>query len=109
MIERPATAGIRVAPAVAGGTEAAQAAPAAFADVPLEAGRSVHAIAGIGPDPALEPPVSDVFAERPNARFAHTAARPGARSSTRAPKGTERMEYRAVFACCTEATDTPTE
>lgn len=109
MIGRPAVAGVSVAPAVAGGVEAAPAAPAARAGAPLNAEPSTHVIAGIGPDPALEPPGTDVLAERPNARFAHTAARSGARTSTRAPRGTERMEYRAIFACCTEATDTPTE
>jgi hypothetical protein len=106
MIGRPAAAGTIIVPAVAGGVEAAPTAPAARVGVPLEA-EPAHVIAGIGPDPALEPPVSDVFAERP--KFAHTAARSGARSSARAPRGTERMEYRAIFACCTEATDTPTE
>jgi hypothetical protein len=110
MIERPASAGTGIAPAAAEEVEAGMAAPAGLAVAPLEAERSVQGIAAIGPDPALEPPTSPGLAERTRARFAHTAARPGARSTTaRAPKGIERMEYRVIFACCTEATDAPTE
>ena len=109
MIERPASAGANIAPSAVQEIAAAIVAPATRAVAPLEAERSVHGFVGFGPDPALEPPASPGSAERNRARFAHTAARSGARSTARAPRGKKSMDYRVVFACCTEATDTPTE
>jgi hypothetical protein len=115
MIERPASAGASIAPAAAEGIEAANAAPVTRSAAPLEGERSVHVIAAIGPDPALEPDPGPPSAalprlvERPTARYGHTAARPAARNTPRASTRIEGMSYRAVFACCTEATDTPTE
>lgn len=113
MIERPATAGAGIAQAGAEVTEAAQAAPVpqgnaadpAAPGTPAE-GMS-HVLAASGPDPALAPPAPPRFAERRSPRFESTTSRPSTRRAPRTAAGMEGMTYRAVFACCTEATDTP--
>jgi hypothetical protein len=112
MIERPAPAGAGIAQAGAEASEAARAAPVpqvnaadpAAPGTPAE-GMS-HVLAASGPEPALAqaPPR---FADRGSARFESAATRSALRRATRVATGVETMKYRAVFACCTEATDTP--
>ena len=109
MIERPTPAGAVVAHAGAEVGEAAIAAPAPQVSAAPEAESVVHVLAVSGPDPALAPPAPPKFADRASARFEPTAPRPAARRAPRASLGMESMNYRAVFACCMEATDTPTK
>jgi len=109
MIERPTPAAAVVAHAGAEESEAAIAAPAPQAIAAPEAERAAHVLAVSGPDPVLAPPAPPKFADRPGARFEPTAQRPSARRAPRASPGMESLKYRAVFACCMEATDTPTK
>lgn len=106
MIERPTPGAAVVAQAGATEYEAADAAPVPPASAAPEAGRASHVLAASGPDPALAPTAPPKFADRPSPRFESTVPRPSARRVPRKP-GMEGMKYRAVFACCTEATDTP--
>jgi hypothetical protein len=108
MIERPMPAG-GIAHAGAEERKAASAAAGPPASVAAEAERAAHVLAASGPDPALAPPVPPKFQDRPGPpRFDPTAPRPSARRAHATP-GMEGINYRAVFACCTEATDTPTK
>ena len=108
MIERP-TPAAAVAHAGAEEREAAIAAPPPLASPAPEAERATHVLSASGPDPALAPPAPPKFPDRPSARFEPTAPRPPARRVPRASPGMESTKYRAVFACCMEATDTPTK
>jgi hypothetical protein len=108
MIERPASAGAGIAQAGAEVSEAAKAAAATPAGVAPEAERAPHVLAASGPDPALAPTAPPKFADRPGPRFEPTAPRASTRRTPRASPGMEGTRYRAVFACCREATDTPT-
>jgi hypothetical protein len=108
MIERPTPAGAVVAHAGAEVGEAAIIAPAPQVSAAPEAETVAHVLAVSGPDPALAPPAPPKFADRPGARLEPMAPRPSARRAPRASPGMESMKYRAVFACCMEATDTPT-
>ena len=108
MIERPTPAGAGVAQAGAETREAANAAPAPAVVPAAECG--AHVLAANGPDPSLAPPVAPPrFMDRPRQPFEPTASRAAARRTSRAAMAIEGMTYRAVFACCMEATDTPTE
>ena len=109
MIERPTPAGAVVAHAGAEVGEAASVAPVPLVSAAPEAESVAHVLAVSGPDPALAPPAPPKFADRPSPRFEPTAPRPSARRAPRALPGMESMKYRAVFACCMEATDTPTK
>ena len=113
MIERPAPAGAGIAQAGEELSEAARAAPLpqvkaadpAAPGTPAEG--TSHVLAASGPDPVLAPPAPPRFAERRSPRFESTTSRPSTRRASRAAAGMEGITYRAVFACCTEATDTP--
>ena len=106
MIERPTPAGAGVAQAGAETSEAASVAPAP-PEAP-EAERTTHVLAANGPDPSLSPPAAPPrFTDRPRQRL--ESSRASARRTSHATIGIEGMTYRAVFACCTEATDTPTK
>lgn len=113
MIERPTPAGAVIAQAGAEASEAANVAPAPPASVadPAVPGalaeRTPHLLAASGPDPALAPCAPPRFPDRPGPRFEDAARRPTPRRTPRAAAGMEGMSYRVVFACCTEATDTP--
>jgi hypothetical protein len=109
MIERPTPAGAVIAHAGAEVGEAASAAPVPQLSAAPEAESAAHVLAVSGPDPALAPPAPPKFADRPGPRFEPTVPRPSARRVPRASPGMESMKYRAVFACCMEATDTPTK
>ena len=106
MIERPTSAraitqaGVEV-------SEAANAAPSPQSGEVPEGERVTHVLAASGPDPALVPTAPPKFADRPSPRFESTTPRPSTRRAPRKATGTEGMKYSAVFACCTEATDTP--
>jgi hypothetical protein len=108
MIERPASRKASVTPAGDARTEADQAALAPPGSAPPAAERTPTVLAGMGPDPALAPPAPPRLTDSTRTRFGHERPRSAARS-TRTVAGMEGMEYRAVFACCSEATDTPTE
>lgn len=113
MIERPAPARASIAQAGAEASEAAEAAPVsqlnatdpALPGAPAEGMSNV--LAASGPEPAQAPQAPPQFAERAISRFESPAARAGARRAPRAASRMEGTSYRAVFACCTEATDTP--
>lgn len=107
MIERPTPGAAVAAQAGAVENEAVVVAPVPPASTAPVAERASHVLAASGPDPALAPTAPPKFADRPSARFESAAARPSARRAPRAASRIEGMEYRAVFACCTEATDTP--
>jgi hypothetical protein len=107
MIERPTPAGAVVAHAGAEVGEAAITAPAPQLSAAFEAESAAHVLAVSGPDPALAPSAPPKFADRPGPM--PTVPRPSARRTPRASPGMESMKYRAVFACCMEATDTPTK
>ena len=115
MIERPASAGAVIAPAGAEQGQVAQVTSAPLASVPdpaspgTSAERTPTVLAGIGPDPALAPPAPPKLVDRASARLGHTTPRSGARATPRAITKVEGMTYRLVFACCLQATDTPTE
>jgi hypothetical protein len=115
MIERPAAAMADVVRADAGGSEAVEAAPlpqvtAPGFPEPAPTSSSAPVLAGNGPDPALAPDTPPKFAERTRAQFGPPAPRAARmRVATRVSTRTEHMNYRAIFACCTEATETPTE
>jgi hypothetical protein len=106
MIERPAPAGAGIAQAGAEPSEAAEAAPVLQINAAPEAEGMSHVLAVSGPDPALAPQAPPKLADRRSPRFESTTSRPTRRAS-RAAAGMEGVTYRAVFACCTEATDTP--
>ena len=110
MIERPTPAGAVIAQAGAEASEVAAPAPAASVADPVAPGavaeRTPHVLAVSGPDPALAPSAPPRFPDRPGPRFEAAAQRP-TRRTPRAAAGMEGISYRAVFACCTEATDTP--
>jgi len=108
MIERPTPAGASVAHA---GTEieAADIVAAPPPNAAPEAQCASHVLAANGPDPALAPPAPPRFQDRPVSRFEAAGPRPSTRRTPRASARIQNMTYRAVFACCTEATDTPTE
>jgi hypothetical protein len=112
MIERPAPARASVAQAGAEQAEAAVVAPAPMESAAPEAERAAHLLSAVGPDPALAPPAPPKFAKDPSAPFASAAPRAAPRRAPRAPTGSptgiEGKRYRAVFACCREAKDTPT-
>jgi hypothetical protein len=111
MIERPATATADVVRADAGGSEAVEAAPAPQVTAPPcpELAPTAPVLAGRGPDPALAPDAPPKFADR-QAQFGPPASRAARmRVATRVSTRTEHMNYRAIFACCMEATETPTE
>jgi hypothetical protein len=107
MIERPAPAGAGIAQAGAEASEAAEAAPVPQVNAAPEAEGMSRVLAASGPDPALAPQAPPRFADRGSARFESAATRSALRRATRVATGVETMKYRAVFACCTEATDTP--
>ena len=113
MIERPAPAGAIVAQAGAEQAEVAMAAEAPQESAAPQAERAAHLLSAVGPDPALAPPAPPKFAKDPGPRFESAAPRAAPRRAPRSPTGTsptgmEGKRYRAVFACCREAKDTPT-
>ena len=108
MIERPTPAGAHVARA-GGEIEAANVAATAPQSAAPKAPRASHVLAASGPDPALAPPAPPRFQDRPGSRFEAASPRASSRRTPRASAGLPNTTYRAVFACCTEATDTPTE
>jgi hypothetical protein len=107
MIERPAPAGAGIAQAGAEASEAAEAAPVPQVNAAPEAEGMSHVLAASGPDPALAPQAPPKFADRTGPRFESAAPRVDARRGPRAASRIEGTSYRAVFACCMEATDTP--
>jgi len=109
MIERPTPAAAGVAHAGAEASVAAGVVPAPPARATPEPERAPYVLAASGPDPSLAPPAPPRFTDRPSSRFEPTAQRTPARPAPRATIGTEDVSYRAIFACCTEATDTPTQ
>ena len=112
MIERPAPAGA-IAQAGAEASEAALAAPVPQGNAadPAAPGAQAEGMSPVlavsGPDPALVPQAPPRFADRAGARFESAGTRSASRRVARVYTGMETMKYRAVFACCTEATDTP--
>jgi hypothetical protein len=107
MIERPAPAGAGIAQAGAEASEAAEAAPVPQVNAAPEAEGMSRVLAASGPDPALAPQAPPKFADRIGPRFEPAAPRADARRGPRAASRIKGTSYRAVFACCTEATDTP--
>jgi len=67
-----------------------------------------HPIAGTGPDPSLAAGTPRP-ADRVSAQVGPVASRTSTRSAQRASHRVENMTYRAIFACCLQATETPTE
>lgn len=119
MIERPASAAAGVAPAGGagddGGGGARQAAPEPLSSIPPIAEQAPaqetapHVIAGRGPDPALTATARPRLADRVSAQIGAAALRTNPRHAPRASHRVESMNYRAIFACCLQATETPTE
>lgn len=107
MIERPTPGAAVVAQAGAVESEAVDAAPEPPASAAPVAERPSHVLAASGPDPELAPTAPPKFADRPGPRFRSTIPRPSERRVSRKATAAEGTKYRAVFACCTEATDTP--
>ena len=107
MIERPTPGAAVVAQAGVVENEAVGAAPEPPASAAPVAERPLHVLAASGPDPALAPTAPPKFADRPGPRFEPRVARPSVRRVARKPTVVEGTRYRAVFACCMEATDTP--
>jgi hypothetical protein len=109
MIERPAPTGASVAHAgaEAGGPVKAAAEPQIAAVTEAEC--APHVLAGFGPDPALAPPAPPKFQDRPGPLYVPTVPRAAARRTPRAATTIEGIKYRVVFACCMQATETPTE
>jgi len=68
-----------------------------------------HAIAGIGPDPALTATARPRLADRVSTQMGTAASRTSPRSAARASHRVENMNYRTIFACCLQATEAPTE
>lgn len=107
MIERPTPARVGVVHAGDEAGEAANAAPVLPTSAAPEAEQTTHVLAASGPDPALAPPAPPRFADRHSPPFESTTSRPAARRASRRGPGIEGMNYRVIFACCMEATDTP--
>jgi len=63
----------------------------------------------MGPDPALTSTGPPRLADRVSAQTGPAAARSSPRPAQRASHRVENMNYRMIFACCLQATETPTE
>lgn len=108
MIERPTPVRAGITQAGAEKSKAMSAAPPEPSSALPDGERVTHGLAANGPDPALATPAPPKFAGRAGSRFESATARPPARRKPRSSITTEGMTYRAIFACCREAKDTPT-